>query len=60
MAKKSKYNLVVGDKTFIQGQVYEDSEIKGIDPTDFEDVSGEEVKAPAKAKKVVKAKEVLE
>jgi hypothetical protein len=60
MAKISKYNLVTGGKTFVQGQVYEDSEIKGLDQNDFEDVVTSTKEATPKAKKIVKAKEALE
>lgn len=60
MAKISKYNLVAGDKNFIQGHVYEDSEIKGLDQNDFEDVVTGTKEKVKETKKTVKAKEVLE
>lgn len=61
MAKRSKYNSVIDGKTFVQGQIYADAEVKGLPADDFEDVIEDEKKEEKpKTKAKVKAKEVLE
>lgn len=48
MAKKAKFNLATDGMMFEAGKVYKDSEVEGLDLTNFEDVADEEVTETAK------------
>jgi hypothetical protein len=41
--KRALSNIFCDNKQFIQGQIYTNNEVLGLDPNDFEDITEEEV-----------------